>query len=170
MSPLFNLSEDYSINTTPRFNEYGEAAPAMMPIIENGEYRNFLTSTRTANEFKLESTYASEWESMRSAVINPGTIKESDILKTIGNGLYISDLHYLNWSDRETARITGMTRYACFVVENGELVSPIEDLRFDESYYHIFGDGLVGLTEQNYLIPSTGSYFEREVGGMKVPV
>lgn len=169
MSPLFNLSEDYSINTTPRFNEYGEAAPAMMPIIENGEYRNFLTSTRTANEFKLESTYASEWESMRSAVINPGTIKESDILKTIGNGLYISDLHYLNWSDRETARITGMTRYACFVVENGELVSPIEDLRFDESYYHIFGDGLVGLTEQNYLIPSTGSYFEREVGGMKVP-
>ena len=97
------------------------------------------------------------------------TIGSVEILKEIGTGLYISDLHYLNWSDRESARITGMTRYACFYVENGKLVAPIEDLRFDESYYHIFGEGLMGLTKNTYIIPRTGSYFEREIGGMQVP-
>jgi predicted Zn-dependent protease len=169
LSSKFNLSEDFSINTTPRFNENGEAAEMLMPIIEAGVLKNFLTSTRTSNEFKLNSNNASDWEAMRSPVVKPGNLEESEILKTIGDGLYISDLHYLNWSDRDTARITGMTRYACFWIQNGELVSPIEDLRFDESYYHIFGDGLIELTKESQIIPATGSYFEREVGGMKVP-
>jgi predicted Zn-dependent protease len=169
LSPKFNLSENFELNLSPRFNSTGEVAPMNLSIIENGEYRNFLTSTRSANEFKLESNFATEWESLRSPVIRAGEISEEEILSNLGNGLYISDLHYLNWSDRETARITGMTRYACFWVEDGELVSPIEDLRFDESYYHIFGEGLLGLTNKSYVIPSTGSYFEREVGGMLVP-
>lgn len=169
LSEKFSLSEDFSINMSPRFNELGEVAPLCLPLIENGKYKNFLTSTRTANEFKLTSNQASEWESMRSAHVHPGNLSEKDILNTIGDGLYISDLHYLNWSDRETGRITGMTRYACFKVSAGELVAPIEDLRFDESYYHIFGDGLVELTNQAHIIPNTGSYFERDIGGMSVP-
>jgi predicted Zn-dependent protease len=169
LSPLFSLTEDFSINMSARFNDQGEVAPDSLPLIQNGEFKNFLTSTRTSNEFKIPTNFASDWESMRSPKISNGTILEEDILKNIGNGLYISDLHYLNWSDRETARITGMTRYACFKVVNGELVSPIEDLRFDESYYHIFGEGLLGLTNHTHLIPNTGSYFEREIGGMEVP-
>lgn len=169
LSPMFTLKEDFSINMTPRFNDLGEAANTELTLIENGTFKNFLTSTRTANEYKVSSNFASDWESMRSAVIHPGNILEDDVLKTIGDGLYISDLHYLNWSDRDSARVTGMTRYACFKVENGQLVSPIEDLRFDESLYQIFGDGLVGLTKEAHIIPSTGSYFEREIGGVSVP-
>lgn len=169
LSTKFTLSENFEINLSPRFNEKGEVAPNKLPLIEKGEFRNFLTSTRTSNEFKVASNFATDWESLRSAEVAAGNLEEKDILKTIGEGLYISDLHYLNWSDRETARITGMTRYACFYVKDGELVSPIEDLRFDESYYHIFGEGLVDLTKENFIIPHTGSYFEREIGGMKVP-
>ena len=92
-----------------------------------------------------------------------------NILKELGTGLYLSDLHYLNWSDRETARLTGMTRYACFWVENGEIRSPIQDLRFDESFYSLFGDALVDLTNFSEIIPNTGSYFQRDVGGSRVP-
>jgi predicted Zn-dependent protease len=169
LSPLFSLSESFEINLSPRFNDSGEVAPMHLSIIEKGEFKNFLTSTRTANEFKVETNFASDWESLRSPVINAGNIAEEDILKELGTGLYISDLHYLNWSDRESARITGMTRYACFYVENGKLVAPIEDLRFDESYYHILGSGLLGLTKNTYITPRTGSYFEREIGGMQVP-
>jgi predicted Zn-dependent protease len=43
-------------------------------------------------------------------------------LKTLGTGVYISDLHYLNYSDRQACRMTGMTRFACLWVEDGELV------------------------------------------------
>lgn len=169
LSPKFTLEEDFSLGLSPRFNEAGEVAPARLALIEQGEFKNFLVSSRTGNEYKLESNFANEWESMRSPVIHTGDLKRDDILKELQTGLYISDLHYLNWSDRETARITGMTRYACFWVENGEIQSPIEDLRFDESYYSIFGECLERITDFSEMSPATGSYFQREVGGSQTP-
>jgi len=169
LSPKFTLEEDFSLGLSPRFNDSGEVAPPKLTIVEKGELKNFLISSRTSNEYKLESNFAEEHEGMRSPVITTGDLKRDDILKELGTGLYISDLHYLNWSDRETARITGMTRYACFWVENGEIVSPIEDLRFDESYYSFFGSNLERLTDFASISPATGSYFQRDVGGTKNP-
>ena len=169
MSPKFSLTEDFSLGMSPRFNEKGEVAPSLLPLIEKGLLKNFLTSTRTANEYKVPSNNSAEWESMRSPVVATGNLARENILKELGTGLYLSDLHYLNWSDRETARLTGMTRYACFWLENGEIVSPIQDLRFDESYYSLFGDNLIDLTNFADIIPNTGSYFQRDVGGSKVP-
>jgi predicted Zn-dependent protease len=169
LSPKFSLTEDFSLGMSPRFNDRGEVAASSMPIIENGLLKNFLTSTRTANEYKVETNFATDWEGMRSPVIKSGTLARENILKELGTGLYLSDLHYLNWSDRETARLTGMTRYACFWVEKGEIVCPIQDLRFDESFYSIFGDALVDLTNYSEIIPNTGSYSQRDVGGSKVP-
>jgi predicted Zn-dependent protease len=90
-------------------------------------------------------------------------------LAELDTGLYLSNLHYLNWSDRPTGRITGMTRYACFWVEDGELVAPIENLRFDESLYHCLGDRLINLTTTQDFIPETGTYDHRNLGGAWLP-
>lgn len=169
LSEKFSLTEDFSLGMSPRFNDRGEVAPSVLPLIEKGLLKNFLTSTRTANEYKVETNFSTDGEDMRSPVIGTGNLSRENILKELGTGLYISDLHYLNWSDRETARVTGMTRYACFWVENGEIVSPIEDLRFDESFYSLFGEALIDLTDYFEIFPNTGSYFQRDVGGSKVP-
>ena len=65
--------------------------------------------------------------------------------------------------------MTGMTRFACFWVENGKMVAPIEDLRFDESLYKFWGENLVNLTQFTETFPEPGSYDSRGVGGSKVP-
>ncbi len=169
LSPNFTLKEDYSLGLSPRFNDSGEIAPAELALIEKGELKNFLVSSRTAIEYKVETNFANDYEGMRSPIVQTGDLSRENILKELGTGLFISDLHYLNWSDRETARITGMTRYACFWVENGEVMSPIEDLRFDESYYSFFGTNLEKITSFAEINPSTGSYFQRDVGGSKTP-
>lgn len=168
-SPKFSLSEDFTLGLSPQFNDAGEVAPEALSLISEGKLNNFLISSRTANEYKLATNYANEQEALRSPVVLNGTLSQASILKELGTGLYISDLHYLNWSDRDSARITGMTRYACFWVENGEIVSPIEDLRFDESYYHLFGSSLIDLTDFSEIISSTDTYFQRNVGGLKTP-
>jgi len=98
-----------------------------------------------------------------------GGLAEAEALAALGTGLYIGNLHYLNWSDPHNARITGMTRHACFWVENGEPVAPIRDLRFDESLYRIFGSKLEALTRETRLFPSTDTYHRRALGGCKVP-
>jgi predicted Zn-dependent protease len=168
-SPLFNLTEDFSRGLVPRFNEWGDIAPIALPLIQSGKLVNTLISSRTAKEYGKVANGATGGESLRSPEILPGTLPVADILKALDTGLYLSNLHYLNWSDRPTGRITGMTRYACFWVENGEIVAPIENLRFDESLYQCLGDNLMALTDFQEFVPEVGTYFNRNPGGMWVP-
>ena len=169
LSPKFSLQENFELGLCPPFNERGEISKENLPIISRGNLENFLISSKTAQEYDLEDNGASQYEGLRSPSILPGNLKEEDILKSIGTGLYLSNLHYLNWSDQRGGRMTGMTRFACFWVENGELVAPIEDLRFDESLYKFFGENLIDLTQFTETFPETGSYQNKGIGGSKVP-
>ena len=169
LSHLFTLKEDFSNGMVPRFNDMGEMSQVEIPIIVNGEMKNTLVSSRTAKEYNTISNQASEDEGLRSAVMSSGGLNEKDVLKTLGTGVYLSNLHYLNWSDRIGGRITGMTRYACFWVENGEVIAPIENMRFDDSIYNFFGDNLDAVTEKVHLNPSVETYDGRELGGITCP-
>ena len=168
-SSQFSLRENFGLGLTTRFNSLGELAPETLEIISAGRMKNFLTSSRSAKEYGVSSNAANQLESPRSMEILPGTLQEKDILKELGTGLYLSNLHYINWSDRPTARITGMTRYACVWVENGEIVGPIADMRFDESLYDCFGENLLGVTAFQHIDPELSTYEARALGGKKIP-
>ncbi|MGK7882893.1 MAG: TldD/PmbA family protein [Crocosphaera sp.] len=169
LSPQFSLQENFSKGTVPRFNELGEIAAEILPIISEGKLINTLISSRTASEYNLTPNAANNFETLRSPELLPGNLAQEEILSTLNTGLYVSNLHYLNWSDRTGGRITGMTRYACFWVENGEIVAPIENLRFDESLYRFWGENLVTLTNFREFIPRTGTYGQRSLGGILTP-
>ncbi len=166
LSPLLSLSENFTYGNVPRFNGLGEVAPEYLSIIANGKLVDTLISSRSAKEYGKQSNGASGSESMRSPEVGIGSLAEADILKQLDTGLYLSNLHYLNWSDRNGGRITGMTRYACFWVENGEFTAPIENLRFDDSIYDFLGDNLEAFTDFREFIPNTGTYETRSLGGM----
>ena len=169
ISPCFTLSEDFTSGIVPRFNGNGELAPEKLDLILSGSLENTLVSSRTAKEYSVTSNFASDGESLRSPVLAPGDLNEDDIMKSLDTGIYLSNLHYLNWSDRPGGRITGMTRYACFWVENGEVIAPIENMRFDDSIYNFFGDNLEAVTDKTHLNPSVLSYDGRELGGVTCP-
>jgi predicted Zn-dependent protease len=169
LSPKFTLKENFTHGLVPRFNELGEVAPTELAVITQGELSNLLVSSKTAKEYDLVANGATEDEGLRSPEILPGELESDQILAELGTGLYVSNLHYLNWSDRPTGRITGMTRYACFWVENGEIVAPIENLRFDDSLYQFWGEKLVALTNFQEFIPDVGTYDYRNLGGAWVP-
>ncbi|MBD3883587.1 TldD/PmbA family protein [Phormidium tenue FACHB-886] len=169
LSSAFSLTEDFRRGLVPRFNGWGEIAPIELPIIQNGRLVNTLVNSRTAKEYGKVANGANGGESLRSPEIAPGSLPAAEILKALDTGLYLSNLHYLNWSDRPSGRVTGMTRYACFWVENGEIVAPIENLRFDESLYRCFGENLIALTNFQEFIPEVGTYEHRALGGAWVP-
>jgi predicted Zn-dependent protease len=169
LSPLFDLTENFGRGIVPRFNSWGEIAPIELPLIQAGKLVNTLVNSRTAKEYGKTANGANGNESLRSPEVSPGNLSTSDILETLDTGLYVSNLHYLNWSDRPSGRITGMTRYACFWVENGKIVAPIENLRFDESLYRFFGENLLALTDSPEFIPEVGTYDRRSLGGIWAP-
>jgi predicted Zn-dependent protease len=169
LSPLFTLTEDFSRGLVPRFNHLGELTAPQVPLIVRGELVNTLVNARTAKEYGKVANGANGRERLRSPTLAPGQLPLDAVLAVLDTGLYVSNLHYLNWSDRATGRMTGMTRYACFWVERGQIIAPIEHLRFDESLYRCFGDQLVALTQTQDMVPEVSTYDHRSLGGMWVP-
>lgn len=172
-SEQFTLRENFSLALTPRFNSLGELPPEILPVISAGAVANLLISSRSAQEFGVAGNAADPagWygEQLRAPEILPGTLPSSEVLQALDTGIYISNLHYLNWSDVQNARITGMTRYACFWVEHGRIVAPIEDLRFDDSLFRLFGSELLALTAESVVHPAVDTYDCRALGGAKNP-
>jgi predicted Zn-dependent protease len=168
-SPLFRLSEDFERNPVPRFNHRGEVAPLQLPLIEGGKLLNTWINSETAKEYGLVANGANDGESLRAPVLAAGDLPEADALKQLGTGVFLPNLHYLNWSDQPSGRITGMTRHACVWVEDGRPVAPIENLRWDDTLFRVFGSELEALTREQTAIPETGSYEHRGIGGSIVP-
>ncbi|MDZ8186002.1 MAG: TldD/PmbA family protein [Nostoc sp. ChiSLP02] len=169
LSPKFSLKENFQQGLVPRFNELGEMAPLELAVIEKGYLVNSLVNSRTAKEYGKIANGANGAETLRAPEVSPGNLVFEEIIPSLETGLYVSNLHYLNWSDRQTGRITGMTRYACFWVENGEIIAPIENLRFDETLYRFWGENLIDLTTFQEFIPEVGTYESRQLGGSLVP-
>jgi predicted Zn-dependent protease len=169
LSPLFSLSEDFRPGLVPRFNERGEIAPEILSILDKGNLVNTMVSSRTAKEYKVESNNASGEEYLRAPKMAIGSLADENVLQTLGTGLFLSNLHYLNWSDNIGGRITGLTRYACFWVENGEIVGPIETMRFDDTIYNLFGGELEAVGDNIKINPEVETYEGRQYGNITCP-
>jgi predicted Zn-dependent protease len=169
LSPCFSLNEDFRSGSVPRFNDNGEVAPDVLNLVNGGLLENTLINSRTAKEYNVVSNNAGGGEGVRAPYMAEGELSEADVLKKIGTGLYLGNLHYLNWSDCIGGRITGMTRYACFWVENGEIVAPIENMRFDDSFYNFFGENLEAVSDKVEFNPEVGTYESRSLGGTHCP-
>jgi predicted Zn-dependent protease len=169
LSSLFSVTEDFTSGLVPKFNQMGEVAVDRLPLIAAGKLVNTLVSSRSAQEYGKVANGANDQESPRSPLVATGNLEQENILAELGTGLYLSNLHYLNWSDRQSGRVTGMTRYACFWVEDGEIAAPIENLRFDASLYDFWGKNLLAVTNFSEYIAATDSYGGRSLGGSWVP-
>lgn len=169
LSPQLFMEENFTRGLVPRFNDQGELAPETLPLIEGGKGVQMLVSSRTAAEYQVPANAAISWESFRSLKVSPGQLPSSEVLSQLEKGLYLSNLHYLNYSDLPAGRFTGMTRYACFWVEGGEVQGPIQDLRFDESFYQALGPQLLALTQESELFPNLSTYQSRSFGLVETP-
>lgn len=167
--PSVTLVEDTAQGIAPRFQSDGFVKPALVPLVQGGRVAGTLVCARSAREYGAQANGANASEMPESLAMAGGALHPADALRALGTGVYVSDLHYLNYSDRQACRMTGMTRFACFWVENGQLVAPIPVMRFDDSLLRMFGSGLLALTQVPELIPDSGTYEERQLRSVTAP-
>ena len=168
----FHLDEDFAGSTTAAFTPEGFTRPARVPLVSAGrlpEGGGTLNSPRSAAEYGVTTNGVGPGESPQALHLHGGGIPDGELLKTLDTGLFISNLWYLNYSDRAACRMTGMTRYACFWVEGGELVAPVNVMRFDDDAMRVFGSGLVGLTRTPEFMPNGDTYGARRLGSVTTP-
>jgi len=168
LSPLVSFTEQVSGSLSPAFSD--EGAPRLdVPLIQHGEALQRLISARSAAEFALLANGADSYESPCALSLAPGNLASEQVLERLGTGLYISNLWYLNYSDLPAARMTGLTRFATFWVENGQIEGPVSTMRFDDSLYSLLGNQLEDLTQEREMILSTGTYGQRSTGSSHLP-
>jgi len=163
------VTENTGEGIAPAFQSEGFIKPPVVTLISGGQLADALTSPRSAKEYRLATNGAGGGESPESMDLAAGGLAEADVLKALGTGLYISNLWYLNFSDRPAGRITGMTRFATFWVEQGKIVAPVTPMRFDDSVYRILGESLVDFTREREFLPDTSTYVERQTGSARLP-
>ncbi len=164
-----SLRENSADGVAPGFQADGFLKTPEVALINGGKHTGALISPRSAREFSIENNGANAAEAPEALDMAAGELQREAMLKTLDTGLLIGNLHYLNYSDRAACRMTGMTRFATFWVENGEIQAPLNVMRFDDSAYRLLGDNLLGLTAERDWILDSASYGERSTGSARLP-
>ena len=169
LDPRVSFSEDIASGVAPNFQADGFTRPDSVPLIVGGALEGALVSPRTAREFDLATNGANGSESPEALSMAGGDLAARDALAALDTGLAIGNLWYLNFSDRPACRMTGMTRFATFWVENGNIVAPVDVLRFDDTIYRMLGDNLEALTKEREMLLDASTYGARMLSSVTLP-
>jgi predicted Zn-dependent protease len=168
LSSLVSIDEQVSGSLSPAFS--GEGYPRSdLSLVVGGKGKDRLVDSRSAAEYGLTANGAGDGESPSALSMEGGSLALDDVLQKLGTGLYISNLWYLNFSDRTAGRMTGMTRFATFWVEDGKIKGPVSTMRFDDSVYSLLGSALEALTSERELILSASTYSQRQTASNLLP-
>lgn len=98
--------------------------------IEKGVVKNLYYDRFWAAKQKKTPTATSP---NMSLVMEGGTATVEEMIKATKRGLLVSFFWYIRPVDQMTLLNTGMTRDGLFLIENGEIVGPVQNFRWNES-------------------------------------
>jgi predicted Zn-dependent protease len=145
----------------PRFHKIGfdyEGQPTQsVTLIEKGVAKSVVFDRPTAKEAGRETTGHSSFQPSSSGpfpsalILRPGDVEAADLLKVLDQGILVTQLHYTNLMDPKDVTVTGLTRNGTFLVENGEIVAPVQNMRFTMSLVEAFSK-VRGLGREDRLV------------------
>ena len=100
------------------------------------------------------------------AVGEAGSVEE--LAELVGDGIYVTRLHYLSVVNPREGIVTGMTRDGTFRVRGGRIADPLVNLRFTVSVPELLAE-LPGLTREPVLVNEESYYDERYPNGVLTP-
>jgi predicted Zn-dependent protease len=93
-----------------------------------------------------------------NCIVRPGDGTLEDLVATVDKGLLVSRVHYLNLVHPRKMILTGMTRDGTFLIENGNILCGVRNLRFTERFVEALGRlvavGQNGELHENIWTPS----------------
>ena len=98
--------------------------------IEKGVVRNLYYDRYWAQRQKKDPTGTMPGMSL---VMDGGTASIDEMIRSTRRGLLVSFFWYIRPVDNMTLLNTGMTRDGLFLIENGEIVGPVQNFRWNES-------------------------------------
>jgi len=162
----------------PKSFDFEGVPKQRVPLVKNGVLRGVvwdLTSAARAGNSQRSTGHASppalrRWGPLPFALSLAGGEAESvdELVELVGDGIYITRLHYLGIVEPRQGILTGMTRDGTFRIRDGKLAEPLVNLRFTVAVPDVLAD-VPGLTRQTTLANEAAFYDERFAYGALVP-
>lgn len=124
----------------PMAFDYEGVAKQRVPLIDRGVCQGVVYDAQTAARDGVESTGHglpapnAYGPFPLNLVMDAGTSSRDDLIGGLDRGLLVTRFHYTNPVHPKLAIVTGMTRDGTFLVEDGQIVGPVRNLRYTQSY------------------------------------
>lgn len=110
-----------------------------LTIVDQGILRNIAYDSYYAKRFHTKNTgHALPAPNTLGPIplhlyIEKGDKTREEMIKSVKRGLLVTRLWYVRVLNPKALNVTGMTRDATFLIENGKIVKPVKNLRFNQS-------------------------------------
>jgi PmbA protein len=174
--PRFTLVDDgRDPRGLPKAFDFEGVAKQPVTIVDAGTVRDVVWDRRTAMRAGRTSTgHALAAPSQAygplafNLAVSPGHANADELVEAVGDGIYVTRLHYVNVVDPREGIITGTTRDGTFRVENGRITRPLVNLRFTTSFSAL-AERLVGIGRDVKLVNESDFYDQRYPYATLVP-
>jgi PmbA protein len=149
-----------------------------VPLVENGVLLGAVwdsTSAARAGDSHRSTGHAAppamrRWGPLPFALSVAGGEAESvdELVELVGDGIYITRVHYLGIIEPRHGILTGMTRDGTFRIRDGKIAEPLVNLRFTIAVPDMLAE-VPGLTRETALANESAFYDERFAYGALVP-
>ncbi|HKG44010.1 MAG TPA: metallopeptidase TldD-related protein [Gaiellaceae bacterium] len=173
----FSLADDaLDSRGLPKAFDFEGTAKQRVELVRDGVLTDVVWDRGTARRAGRESTGHAPPSSLRSwgplafaLSVGGGEADSAEHLaETIGDGIYVTRLHYLSVVDPREGIVTGMTRDGTFRIRGGRIADPLVNLRFTVSVPQLLAE-LPGLTREPVLLNHNAYYDERYPTGLLSP-
>jgi PmbA protein len=159
----------------PRAFDFEGTPTQRVPLVERGIARGAVWDRTTAARAGRESTghgLPPEYRIFGAIPLNlrmeAGDASLDDLADAVGDGIWITRLHYLGVVDPKQGIITGMTRDGTFRVRDGKIAEPLPNLRFTVAFPDVLAD-VPALGRDLALVNRSDFYGERTPQAALVP-
>ncbi|HEX2070911.1 MAG TPA: TldD/PmbA family protein [Thermoleophilaceae bacterium] len=144
VSPSINLSDSPRFHATlPRAFDAEGVPKAPLPLIQDGVAHRVVHDTRSAaiagpptattGHALVAGGQAAGPRPTNLVLIGGGAADESELCAPVERGIYVTRLWYTNVLRPTESRFTAVTRDGTFLIEDGRIARPLEDMRLTDS-------------------------------------
>jgi PmbA protein len=170
VSPAINLADSPRFGSTlPRAFDAEGVPKAPLPLIQDGVAHRVVHDTRSATI--LGGATASTGHALvpggqaagprpaNFVMVGGGAADEAELCAPIERGIYVTRLWYTNVVRASETLFTAVTRDGTFLIEDGRVVRPIEDMRITDSALGILAR--VQALGSNSVLTADGEFYGR---------
>jgi len=165
-------------NGLPKAFDFEGVAKQRVPLVEDGVARGVVWDRRTAKRAGGDARTTGHappvtWQAygpLAFAISMAGGDADcvDELVSEVGDGIYVTRVHYLGIVDPRGGVLTGMTRDGTFRIRDGRIAEPLVNLRFTVAVPNMLAD-VPALSRRVTLVNQSDFYGERYPFGALAP-